>query len=105
MIGRWLGIAFGICFLTGVLSHLHQDGPAWLTLPTRPASAYRFTQGLHVISGVVSVPLLLAKLWTVYPRLFARPPSAVRQALTTLAERGSILVLVSRPRCSCSWGS
>lgn len=95
VIGRWLGIAFGICFLTGVLSHLHQDGPAWLSLPARPVSAYRFTQGLHVISGMVSIPLLLAKLWTVYPRLFARPPRSTFRALTTLAERGSILVLAS----------
>jgi DMSO/TMAO reductase YedYZ molybdopterin-dependent catalytic subunit len=91
VIGRWLGITFGICFLTGVLSDLHQDGPAWLALPSRPVSAYRVTQGLHVISGMVSIPLLLAKLWTVYPRLFARPG----RLLATLAERGSIAVLVA----------
>jgi DMSO/TMAO reductase YedYZ molybdopterin-dependent catalytic subunit len=32
------------------------------------------TQGLHVTAGVACLPLLLAKLYAVYPRLFARPP-------------------------------
>jgi DMSO/TMAO reductase YedYZ molybdopterin-dependent catalytic subunit len=36
---------------------------------------YQFTQGLHVATGIAAVPLLLAKLWTVYPRLFAWPPA------------------------------
>ncbi|WP_433169308.1 molybdopterin-dependent oxidoreductase [Kribbella sp. CA-247076] len=96
VIGRWLGIAVLVCFLTGLFSHFQQSGPAWLYIPSRPASLYRVTQGLHVLSGIVAVPLLLAKLWTVYPKLFAKlpwPPS--RQALTTILERLSILVLVS----------
>ena len=96
VIGRWLGLAVAICFLTGLFSHFQQDSPAWLHIPSRPASLYRVTQGLHVLSGTVAVPLLLAKLWTVYPKLFAKlpwPPS--RKALTTALERGSILVLVS----------
>ncbi|MEU4290496.1 molybdopterin-dependent oxidoreductase [Kribbella sp. NPDC026596] len=96
VIGRWLGLAVAICFLTGLFSHLQQDTPGWLTIPSRPASLYRVTQGLHILSGSVAVPLLLAKLWTVYPKLFAKlpwPPS--RKALTTILERGSILVLVS----------
>ncbi|MEV8378629.1 molybdopterin-dependent oxidoreductase [Kribbella sp. NPDC056861] len=96
VLGRWLGVAIAICFLTGLLSHFAQVTPGWLTIPTRPASLYRVTQGLHVLSGIVSVPLLLAKLWTVYPKLFAKlpwPPS--KQALATALERASILVLVS----------
>jgi DMSO/TMAO reductase YedYZ molybdopterin-dependent catalytic subunit len=96
VIGRWLGLAVAICFLTGLFSHFQQDTPGWLSIPSRPASLYRVTQGLHVFSGTVAVPLLLAKLWTVYPKLFAKlpwPPS--RRALTTVLERGSILVLVS----------
>ncbi|TDU88946.1 molybdopterin-dependent oxidoreductase-like protein [Kribbella voronezhensis] len=96
MIGRWLGIAVAICFLTGLFSHLQQQTPSWLDIPTRPASLYRVTQGLHVLTGTVSVPLLLAKLWTVYPKLFAKlpwPPS--RKALGTVIERLSILVLVA----------
>ncbi|NEA31860.1 molybdopterin-dependent oxidoreductase [Streptomyces sp. SID13031] len=96
VLGRWLGVAITICFLTGLFSHFQQATPGWLAIPTRPASLYRVTQGLHVLSGIVSVPLLLAKLWTVYPKLFAKlpwPPS--RKALGTVLERGSILVLVS----------
>ncbi len=89
VIGRWLAAAVVICFLTGLFSHFVQETPAWLHIPTRPASLYRVTQGLHVLSGTIAVPLLLAKLWTVYPKLFAKPE------LKTLLERGLILVLVA----------
>jgi hypothetical protein len=91
VIGRWLGVAVAICFLTGMISHFQQATPGWLEIPSRPASLYRFTQGLHVLSGTVAVPLLLAKLWTVYPKLFAKLPQAIGGVL----ERLSILVLVS----------
>ncbi|MGQ0840700.1 molybdopterin-dependent oxidoreductase [Actinokineospora sp.] len=89
-VGRWLGIAFGICFLTGLLSHGIQYPPSWFFWPSSPAWLYRITQGLHVITGIASVPLLLAKLWSVYPKLFERP--LVKSPLHAL-ERGSILVL------------
>ncbi len=96
VIGRWLGVAIAICFLTGLISHFQQATPGWLVIPSRPASLYRVTQGLHVLSGIVAVPLLLAKLWTVYPKLFAKPPwPPSRKALGTILERASILVLVS----------
>ncbi|SDF82868.1 Tat (twin-arginine translocation) pathway signal sequence [Lentzea fradiae] len=88
-IGTWLGIAFGLCFLTGLISHGVQHDWPW---PARPAGLYRVTQGVHVLSGVASIPLLLAKLWSVYPKLFERPP--VRNVPHAL-ERGSILVLVA----------
>ena len=42
--------------------------------PTSPSWLYAATQGLHVTVGFVAVPLLLAKLWSVIPRLFAWPP-------------------------------
>ena len=42
--------------------------------PTSPAWLYAATQGLHVTVGIVMVPVLLAKLWSVIPRLFAWPP-------------------------------
>ncbi|TDW70427.1 molybdopterin-dependent oxidoreductase [Kribbella pratensis] len=96
VIGRWLGTVVVICFLTGLYSHFQQDTPSWLPIPSRPATLYRVTQGVHVVSGTIAVPLLLAKLWTVYPKLFAKlpwPPS--RKALETMLERASILVLVS----------
>jgi DMSO/TMAO reductase YedYZ molybdopterin-dependent catalytic subunit len=42
--------------------------------PTSPTLLFAFNQGLHVIGGFVAIPLLLAKLWSVIPRLFAWPP-------------------------------
>jgi hypothetical protein len=95
-IGLWLGISFGIAFVTGVISHLAQNTPGWLTFPTRPVSMYRVTQGLHVVSGTVAVPLLLVKLWSVYPKLFERPDwRSVRRVVLHGAERLSIAFLVS----------
>ncbi|GED89762.1 molybdopterin-binding protein [Streptomyces sp. 6-11-2] len=87
-IGRWLGLAFVVCFVTGLISHVLQHPPGWLAddLPSRPVWGYRLTQGLHVASGIAAIPLLLAKLWTVYPRLFAWPPvQSVRHALERLS--------------------
>jgi DMSO/TMAO reductase YedYZ molybdopterin-dependent catalytic subunit len=92
LIGTALGVAFVLAFVTGVISHELQHPPSWLPLPTHPVWFYRFTQGLHVACGLAAIPLLLAKLWTVYPRLFAWPPlTSVPNAL----ERLSIGVLVA----------
>jgi DMSO/TMAO reductase YedYZ molybdopterin-dependent catalytic subunit len=92
LIGTALGVAFGLAFVTGLISHYEQNPPGWLPLPTRPVWFYRFTQGVHVASGLAAIPLLLAKLWTVYPRLFSWPP--VKSVLHAL-ERLSIAVLVA----------
>ncbi len=94
-VGLWLGVAFGLCFLTGLVSHYAQLPHQPIPFPSRPVWGYRVTQGLHVISGSAAVPLLLVKLWTVYPRLFLRPHRRVRGVLVELAERGSIAVLVA----------
>ncbi|MEV0005480.1 molybdopterin-dependent oxidoreductase [Micromonospora sp. NPDC050980] len=59
--------------------------------PTRPAWLFRLTQGLHVTLGIVLVPVVLAKLWSVVPKLFAWPPA--RSAAQVL-ERLSLLLLV-----------
>jgi DMSO/TMAO reductase YedYZ molybdopterin-dependent catalytic subunit len=91
-LGLWLGLAFGICFATGLLSHLIQHPPGWFWWPSRPVWLYRLTQGLHVATGLATVPLLGAKLWSVYPKLFAWPPA--RTVLHAL-ERGSVAVLVA----------
>lgn len=92
LLGLSLGVAFGICFLTGLLSHLIQHPPFWFGWPSRPVGLYRVTQGLHVATGLASVPLLGAKLWSVYPRLFAWPPA---RDLVQAAERASIAALVA----------
>ncbi|WP_217236333.1 molybdopterin-dependent oxidoreductase [Streptomyces sp. AC555_RSS877] len=93
-IGRLLGLAFAVCFATGLVSHFMQHPPGWLadSIPSRPSWGYRITQGLHVASGIAAIPLLLAKLWTVYPRLFEWPPL---RSLRHVLERLSIAVLVA----------
>jgi hypothetical protein len=91
-LGRVLGICFGICFVTGMLSHYQYHPWTWLPEPASPVFAYRVTQGIHVATGIITIPLLLVKLWSVYPNLFRWP------AITSLkhaAERLSIAVLVS----------
>src|SRR5690606_29600933 len=69
--------------------------PGWVPIGPDPAWLYRLTQGVHVTTGIATVPLLLVKLWSVYPRLFIRPPRARRQLLVDLLERASIGVLVA----------
>ena len=95
-IAAWLGIALGVtfttCFLTGIYSHWAQSPDPWLTFPSRPAGLYRVTQGLHVISGVMSVPVLVAKLWVVVPRLF-EPPQL--RSLGRTVERVALFPLVA----------
>ncbi|MEO6126471.1 MAG: molybdopterin-dependent oxidoreductase [Ilumatobacteraceae bacterium] len=73
ILGIALGVAFFVSFITGLLSHLIQHPPSWFEWPARPAGLYRVTQGLHVATGIASVPLLFAKLWSVFPRLFQWP--------------------------------
>jgi hypothetical protein len=100
LLGAALGVSFGICFATGLLSHFWQDQPGWFPFPSRPAGLYRVTQGLHVTTGLMSIPLLLAKLWSVFPKLFTWPPFAtighllVRLALLPLIG-GSLLLLLT----------
>ncbi|QLY33874.1 molybdopterin-dependent oxidoreductase [Nocardia huaxiensis] len=89
--GIVLGIAVTVCFLTGLISHWIQHPPGWFAWPAHPVWLYRVTQGAHVITGVVAIPLLLVKLWSVYPRLFARP---LLGNPFHLLERGSIALLV-----------
>lgn len=94
--GTALGIAFGICFLTGMWSHYQYAAPGWLPIGPNPTQLYRVTQGLHIITGMAAIPLLLVKLWSVYPRLFILPPRKIDRALMIdLLEKASIGVLVA----------
>jgi DMSO/TMAO reductase YedYZ molybdopterin-dependent catalytic subunit len=95
-VGLWLGISFGICFLTGLVSHYAQLPSHPIPFPTSPSWGYRLTQGLHVTTGIAAIPLLLVKLWTVLPKLFEAPPlHDARKLLLTVLERASIAVLVA----------
>ncbi|GAS88582.1 molybdopterin-dependent oxidoreductase [Mycolicibacterium brisbanense] len=90
-VGAALGVAVAVCFVTGLISHFIQHPQPWFFWPTRPVWLYRLTQGLHVISGIAAIPLLVVKLWSVWPKLFERP---LIGGLVRQVERLSILVLV-----------
>jgi hypothetical protein len=94
-VGLWLGVCFAIAFVTGVISHYAQLAHPPVPLPAGPSWGYRLTQGLHVAAGTAAVPLLLVKLWTVFPQLFARPPRRLPRLALHGAERASIAVLVA----------
>lgn len=95
-LGTWLGVCFGLAFLTGLISHWYYLTDAPLLPPVRPVWGYRVTQGVHVLSGTAAIPLLLVKLWSVYPKLFAAVPlGKARELVLNLLERASIAVLVA----------
>ncbi|RNL79001.1 molybdopterin-dependent oxidoreductase [Nocardioides marmorisolisilvae] len=93
-VGVWLGICFVIAFVTGLISHEAHVTHPFVGFPTRPVWLYRWTQALHVASGTAAIPLLLVKLWSVFPKLFARPPRRITELAVESLERGSIAVLV-----------
>src|SRR5271163_929702 len=111
--GPWLTSVFGatllvvlpIVIVTGLLSYIAY-GPrfgqaipfdvGWLKLPTfdwpsSPSWLYRLNQGVHVGLGLVMIPVVLAKLWSVIPRLFAWPPA---RSLAQALERVTLLMVV-----------
>ena len=91
VIGRLLGLAFLVCFATGLYSHYLQEPLPWMRFPTAPVSLYRVTQGIHITAGIACVPLLLAKLWIVFPELLTYPPVT---GVVSFLERASIAVFV-----------
>ncbi|NMH98328.1 molybdopterin-dependent oxidoreductase [Pseudonocardia acidicola] len=111
--GPWLTSVFGLVLLiglpvvivTGLLDYLAYGpqfgqaipagvGPLQLPVfdwPTRPSWLFRLTQGLHVGLGLILIPVVLAKLWSVIPKLFAWPPA---RSFAQVLERISLLMLV-----------
>jgi DMSO/TMAO reductase YedYZ molybdopterin-dependent catalytic subunit len=105
-LGTLLVPAITVIALTGFISHwaYHPelagnatinpafDIPVLFQFPQSwPSWDYAVTQGTHVTLGLMTLPLVLAKLWSVIPRLFQRP--TVRNLAGAL-ERLSLLVLV-----------
>lgn len=113
MRGPWLTSVFGLVllvgipveFVTGLLSYAAYDprlngGPNpghglfgfylfnWFT---SPAWLYRAIEGTHVVLGLVLVPVVLAKLWSVMPKLLAWPPWL---SVAQLLERLSLVLVV-----------
>ncbi len=113
--GPWLTSVFGlvllasipVMFATGLLSYAAYNpdlspvndktpgkgllGFYLFSWPTHPVWLYRLNQGVHVTLGLVLVPVLLFKLWSVLPRLFEWPP--LRSPAHAL-ERLSLFLLV-----------
>jgi len=113
--GPWLTSVFGllllasipVMFATGLLSYAAYNpdlspvndltpgkgllGFYLFSWPTHPIWLYRLNQGVHVTLGLVLVPVLLVKLWSVLPKLFEWPP--LRSPAHAL-ERLSLFLLV-----------
>lgn len=101
-------IGIPVVFLTGLLSYAAYNpdlgGPNndltpdkgllgfWLFgWPAGPSWLYWLTQGVHVTLGLVLIPVVLAKLWSVLPKLFEWPPA---RSVVQFVERLSLLLLV-----------
>ncbi len=113
--GPWLTAVFGcvllvgipIIFVTGLLSYASYDpglgarndqtpgkgllGSYLFDWPTDPSWLYRAVIGVHVLLGVTLLPIVLAKLWSVIPKLFAWPPV---KTPSQVIERLSLVLLV-----------
>jgi DMSO/TMAO reductase YedYZ molybdopterin-dependent catalytic subunit len=113
--GRWVTSVFGLAllvsipvmFATGLLSYaaynpdlspFNDETPGKGVLgfylfswPTHPDWLYRLNQGVHVTLGLMLVPILLFKLWSVLPKLFEWPPL---RSPAHLLERMSLFLLV-----------
>jgi DMSO/TMAO reductase YedYZ molybdopterin-dependent catalytic subunit len=59
--------------------------------PSHPSWLYRVDQGVHITLGLALLPVVLAKLWSVLPRLFAWPPV---RSLAQILERASLVMVV-----------
>ena len=113
--GPWVTSVFGLAllvsipvmFATGLLSYaaynpdlspFNDETPGKGVLgfylfswPTHPDWLYRLNQGVHVTLGLLLVPILLFKLWSVLPKLFEWPPL---RSPAHLLERMSLFLLV-----------
>lgn len=107
VLGLVLLVGITVLFVTGLLSYAAYNpdlspvndktpgkgllGFYLFSWPTHPHWLYRLTQGVHVTLGITLIPVLLAKLWSVLPKLFTMPPA---RSLTHALERISLLLLV-----------
>ena len=113
MRGPWLTSIFGavllvgipIEFVTGLLSYAAYNprlgnapnsakgifGLYLFNWVTKPSWLYRVIEGTHVFLGLVLVPVVLAKLWSVMPKLFEWPPW---RSVAQFLERVSLVLVV-----------
>lgn len=110
-LGTLLVPAIAVISVTGFISHwaYHPelggnatispafDIPVFFQFPQSwPSWDYAVTQGTHVTLGLMTLPLVLAKLWSVIPKLFklptARSPADAIERVLLLLLVGSVLV-------------
>ncbi len=106
-LGTLLIPAVAVMVLTGFISHWAYypelagngnidpgaDLPVLIHIPAAwPVWSYAVNQGTHVTLGFMTLPLILAKLWSVMPKLFRRP---VLSSVAGALERISLLALVA----------
>jgi DMSO/TMAO reductase YedYZ molybdopterin-dependent catalytic subunit len=112
--GPWLTSVFGsillvgipVEFITGLISfdaynpRLGHNSPTAHTgilsfylfrWTAAPQWLFRLTEGIHIGLGLVLTPVLLAKLWSVIPKLFAWPPL---RSIAQMLERLSLVLIV-----------
>jgi DMSO/TMAO reductase YedYZ molybdopterin-dependent catalytic subunit len=113
--GPWLTSVFGLVLLIGIpvmfatglfsyaaynpnLASVNDETPGkgllgfyLFSWPTHPIWLYRLNQGTHVTLGLMLVPIVLFKLWSVLPKLFEWPPL---HSLAHLLERISLVAVV-----------
>ena len=112
--GPWLTSVFGavllvgipIEFITGLLSYDSYNPGLGHNNPTphtgilsfylfgwwsAPQWVFRLSEGVHVGLGLVLTPVVLAKLWSVIPKLFAWPPL---RSVAQMLERLSLVLIV-----------
>ena len=105
-LGTLLIPAIAVLALTGFISHWAYypelpgnataspgaDIPVFFHIPASwPSWSYALNQGTHVTLGLMTLPFILAKLWSVMPKLFQRPLAG---SFAAALERISLLLLV-----------
>jgi hypothetical protein len=114
ILGTILLVLVAIVATTGFLSHIaympdlpgnaivpaDRDFPFTFGWPTSPSWLYALNQGPHTNVGLMVIPFLLAKLWSVFPKLFKWPPvTGPADAKTPLARRDDIASHCHPPPC------
>lgn len=105
MFGAVLLVGIPVEFVTGLLSYAAYNprlgnppnsakgifGLYLFNWVTKPSWLYRVVEGVHVMLGLVLVPVVLAKLWSVMPKLFEWPPW---RSVAQFLERLSLVLVV-----------
>src|SRR6478752_3476165 len=66
--GPWLTSFLGTLLVPAIAIPALFHFPRWW-----PSWGYALSQGTHVTLGLMTLPIVLAKLWSVMPKLFRRP--------------------------------